>query len=183
MCGIDKAILLNTKTDDEFRIQLYNKHGDEYIPLEKYKKTNEKIAFKHKVCNKEFKTSPYVLLRGNCPVCNETRIESKIRRFLELNNILFEREYTFDDLKYKILLRFDYAITDANKNLKCLIEADGKQHYEPIEYFGGMEAYKKIVERDTLKNKYCIKNNIPLLRVPYYKIEDTESILKNFFKI
>ena len=48
-----------------------------------------------------------------------------------------------------------------------LIEFDGEQHFEPVEYFGGEEKFLIQKERDKRKNKYCEENNIPLLRIPY----------------
>ena len=37
-------------------------------------------------------------------------------------------------------------------SLNIAIEYQGKQHFEPVEFFGGEEGYKKTVERDILKN-------------------------------
>lgn len=48
-----------------------------------------------------------------------------------------------------------------------------KQHFEAIEYFGGEETFKKIVQRDEIKDKYCDDNNINLIRISYKeKIKD-----------
>ena len=45
---------------------------------------------------------------------------------------------------------------------KIAIECHGKQHFEPVEYFGGEIAYEEQVERDKRKKKLCIENNIEL---------------------
>ena len=51
--------------------------------------------------------------------------------------------------------------------LLYLIEYDGKQHFKPIEWFGGAENFKKQQRRDKIKDNYCQLHNIPLLRLPY----------------
>jgi hypothetical protein len=59
---------------------------------------------------------------------------------------------------------FDFYIPSKN----VLIEYDGRQHYEAIEYFGGEEELNWIKYKDAIKTKYCLDNNIPLLRLPYW---------------
>lgn len=43
------------------------------------------------------------------------------------------------------------------------IEYQGAQHYEPVEFFGGKEAFVKTVERDKRKKKICEENNCHLI--------------------
>jgi len=47
------------------------------------------------------------------------------------------------------------------------IEFNGKQHYEPITFFGGEEGLKKQIIRDKIKTQYCDKNNIKLFIIKY----------------
>jgi hypothetical protein len=49
--------------------------------------------------------------------------------------------------------------------LKIGIEYQGAQHYEPIEFFGGQEAFEKTVERDKRKKELCEKHNCILIYV------------------
>ena len=49
----------------------------------------------------------------------------------------------------------------------ALLEYDGQQHYESIEYFGGEEAFEKNQIRDEIKNNYCKEHNIKLVRLKY----------------
>jgi hypothetical protein len=58
-----------------------------------------------------------------------------------------------------------------------IVEFDGIQHYEPIDFFGGKESFIKQVRNDEIKNEYCLKNNIKLLRIPYWEFRNIESIL------
>jgi hypothetical protein len=80
----------------------------------------------------------------------------------------YKTQYSFDDCVYKNKLRFDFAVIDDQDNIKFLIENDGEQHFRPIELFGGQEGFEYNQKRDQIKNDYCKKNNITLLRFPYY---------------
>ncbi len=45
------------------------------------------------------------------------------------------------------------------------IEYQGAQHYEPIEFFGGQEAFERTVERDKRKKQLCEKHKCHLIYV------------------
>ncbi|MDA9247180.1 hypothetical protein N9P25_02540 [Flavobacteriaceae bacterium] len=49
--------------------------------------------------------------------------------------------------------------------LKIAIEYQGKQHDEPIEFFGGLEAFEKGIKRDKVKKKKCLENKVKLIEV------------------
>lgn len=124
-------------------------------------------------CGKEVNILSSSLLSGNTQSCGCQKIshgESVISKLLWDNSILFKAEYSFNDLisKKNKKLRFDFAIFDNYNNLKYLIEYDGQQHYFANEYFGGIQSFNDTKERDNMKNEYCFKNNIPLIRIPYY---------------
>ena len=96
--------------------------------------------------------------------------EQKIIDILNANNIFFKREVSFNDLKgiNNNLLRFDFAIY-RNNRLFCLLEIDGEQHFKFIKHFHKtIFGFKKSLEWDRKKNKYCLVHNIPLLRIPYW---------------
>jgi len=48
-------------------------------------------------------------------------------------------------------------------SLKLAIEYNGAQHYRPIEFFGGKEAFKANKKRDERKARACEKNGIALI--------------------
>lgn len=165
---------------NKFKEQLYM-INPEIEMLSLYEKTTEKIKLKHKTCNKIFYSYKKHLLEGkSCPYCNESKGERKIRLYLESKNIKYKREYKFNDCKSKHRLRFDFALFD-NNDLIALIEYDGIQHYSSKYNFGEkkIEKYNNIKKRDLIKDKYCKNNNITLIRIPYYKINDIEQILNN----
>lgn len=101
-----------------------------------------------------------------------------IKQFLDTNNIENQSEYTvFIGNKY---YRFDFYLPQYN----LFIEYDGKQHYEPVQYYGNniedaKNALRKTQEHDKIKDKYCKDNNINLLRIPYWENNNIETIISN----
>lgn len=64
-------------------------------------------------------------------------------------------------------LRFDFVLYPYSDKT-CLIEFDGPQHKEfKNNWKQTEEEYKQAIKRDKEKNEYCLKNNIPLYRIPY----------------
>lgn len=57
--------------------------------------------------------------------CIKSIGEELIASLLTKHNIIFEKEYSFNDLIYKNKLRFDFAIFNADGTLSHLIEYDG----------------------------------------------------------
>ncbi len=60
---------------------------------------------------------------------------------------------------------------------KLAIEYQGKQHFEPVDFFGGEEGYKRNQERDARKLKLCKKSGISLIYFNYDE-EVTEDLVK-----
>jgi very-short-patch-repair endonuclease len=100
--------------------------------------------------------------------------EKKIIKFLDKNNIKYNHQYKFDDCFYINKLIFDFYLP--NQNI-CL-EFDGKQHFEPIKIFGGVEAFEKLKLRDKIKNEYCIEKGIKMIRISYEDINIIDKILE-----
>jgi len=106
-----------------------------------------------------------------------------IQHFLESKGIIFKTQYSFDDLRSPStgwLLKFDFAIFYPNGNLAFLLEYDGEQHefgirFSPDERVNKIK-HEKIKQYDSLKNEYCIHNNIELLRISY---RDKEQMISN----
>ena len=107
--------------------------------------------------------------------------ESMITDYLEKHDVIFSRQYKFEDCRDKYALRFDFAIlSDDGKTVKHLLEYDGKQHYQPIEYFGGLDQFEILQKHDRMKTEYCRQHNIPLTRLPYtMSAEEIKDSIKN----
>ena len=73
-------------------------------------------------------------------------------------------------------LPFDFVIFDKG-GISMLIEFDGIQHHEPVERFGGEEAFEKVQKHDKIKTEFCEQSNIKLVRIPYWEIDNVGSIL------
>lgn len=114
----------------------------------------------------------------SCGCQTKSKGELIIKKILEDNKVKYKEEYTFDDLKGKNnhKLRFDFAIFE-NDKMKFLLEFDGRQHFEDVNSFPSADNTKKY---DKIKNEYCKKHNIKLVRIPYYDegIIDYDYIMK-----
>ena len=116
-----------------------------------------------------------------CAYCHKSVWENVIHKILLDFNIQFETEKEFEGLKDVRPLRFDFYLPTLNK----LIEYDGKHHFEPLNFNGISKAqaireFENVKRRDKLKDDYCIKHNIPLLRIPYYEFENSEQLIRDF---
>lgn len=117
------------------------------------------------------------LFGQRCPKCNRSMGEENIANFLNKNKIKYKTQKTFEDCvnpKTNCRLRFDFFIPIIN----LCIEYDGELHYKSVKYFGGNEALEKSQYLDEIKNEYCSKNNINLLRIAYFDFKQIENILK-----
>lgn len=127
------------------------------------------------ICSNMFIGCPSMLKSKGTVGCGRHEISSKesiIESYLKSSGVNYKAEYRFSDCKDQYSLPFDFALLSSNGNVRYLIEYDGKQHYQIIDYFGGEEAFKLRKYHDQIKNDYCKKNNIPLLRLPYYLNDD-----------
>lgn len=119
-------------------------------------------------CNQLHCVDANTLSRGHslsCGCLKMSKGEYDIEQFLIAKNIKFIRQYSFLDLKpNNYPLKFDFAIF--NPSIK-LIEYQGKQHYQPVDFYGGQDNYKKQQERDLMKKQYCESHNIPLYEISY----------------
>jgi hypothetical protein len=143
-----------------------NLHNNKYD----YSKVNYKNALT-KVCiicpeHGEFWQKPSAHMQGQgCPICNESVLEREIATFL--NNEEIEYEYRYHS-KWLGNLELDFYLPKFNIAIEC----QGLQHFEPIEYFGGIDKFVKQVENDNIKFEMCCKENIELLYFSNLKKEN-----------
>ena len=117
-----------------------------------------------------------------CSSCQLMSIgEKEIESILLELNLEYKQQVIFDDCYHIKPLRFDFGVYN-DDNLLFLIEYQGKQHYEPVDFFGGEDSFEQQCIRDKIKVEYCNKNNIPLYAISYN--ENTRdkliSILKEY---
>lgn len=147
-----------------------------------YTKSREKVEV---ICNKHgsFWISPNKLLQGRgCPCCKNSKGENTVRLWLLDNNIEFERQKSFEDLRYKQPLFYDFYLPKYN----LCIEYDGEQHFKPVNFRKAYKDTKLLLQkleenkiRDELKNEYCKSHDINLLRISYK--DDITKILNDYF--
>lgn len=121
-------------------------------------------------CGNKIQVSSHELISGHTTSCGcrkRSNGEEKIENILIELKVNYATEYKIQDCKYKKVLPFDFAIFDKNNNLLCLIEYQGEQHFKSIDFWGGEERFLKQKERDEIKQKYCIQNNIKLIIISY----------------
>lgn len=68
-----------------------------------------------------------------------------------------------------------YDVFIISKN--TAIEYQGKQHFVPVEFFGGEEHYNKQVERDKKKKMLSNRNGVNLVYINYNETI-TEELIK-----
>ena len=146
----DKIIYINARSKV---IITCKKHGD-----------FEQIANKH-------------LSGQGCPICNSSKGEREVLKYLNKNNIKYESQFKFKNCKDKLPLPFDFYLPIYN----LCIEYDGKQHFEKNDFFGE-NSFIGTQKHDKLKNNYCLKNNINLLRISSISFNDIEQILDEEIK-
>ena len=101
--------------------------------------------------------------------CIRSKGEMQIKQLLQENNIDFKQEFSFEDLKDILPLRFDFAIFK-NGLLVGLIEFQGEQHFQSSNGFYSED----LVRHDQMKKEYCQKYNIPLVEIKYKKNYDVK---------
>lgn len=164
-CRMKEHNLKQRKTHDTFVNEVKAKYGEDYTVIGKYINSKNKVLVKHK-CGKEWEIKPHHLLyRDMCPRCKTSIGEKHISKYLTERGIVFEEQRTFDDLKYKRNLSYDFYLPE----LGILIEYQGAQHYMPIDSFGGVESFEQQKIKDDIKRNYAKDNNYTLIEVKYTK--------------
>lgn len=163
------------KTTEEYIKELATINKD-VVVLGEYVNAKTQIAHKCLVCDWEWDVTPEGLLCGHgCPQCSKrskSNGEKNVANWLDKNKIAYKKQKTFADCKSECVLRFDFYLPDYN----ILIEYNGKQHYEPVDYFGGEKSFETQILRDNIKKDYCKDNGILLFEIPYYSDLDEELI-------
>lgn len=176
--GCSKCAGFNLSLDE--KIEKANKIHNfkyDYSLLPKEFKTMSKVNI---ICKKHgiFKQcwNNHIHGKDNCPSCKSSKGENEIKKYLENNNIKYIPQKSFNDCvndKTGRKLVFDFYLPKQN----ICIEYDGKQHYFPIKFFGGVKEFNDITYKDNIKNEFCKNNNIKLIRISYKDKNNVEKLL------
>ena len=139
------------------------------------------LTWKCEVCNNMWDASVNAILNNGtgCPVCkNKTEkiVKDIIVKNLQFDKFIHQKRFQFNNRNYYV----DFYLENEDK--KFVIEYNGKQHYEPIEYWGGERSFKKQQKRDEELREYCKNKNITLIEI-HYKENDILSFLKERYEI
>lgn len=184
ICGRRKANRSEMKSHEQFvkEISVVNPNIEiigEYIGAHK------KIKCKCKIDGTIWYGYPSNLLNrsAGCPTCNTSRGENKMIKTLEKIGIIYIRQHSFSDCVYISKLKFDAF--DIINNIA--FEYNGEQHYYPVDFAGkgsdwALEQFELTRKRDVAKINYCNKNNIPMIIIPYWEIDNMENYILNKLK-
>lgn len=164
-------------------------HGDKYD----YSRvictgSKDKVEIYCKKHNYTFLQQAGSHLQGcRCPKCNRSsHLEDDVRYLLNINNIIFEEQKTWDWLIYNSNQHVDFYLPKYN----IVIECQGIQHFESVKFFGGEQNFNETVLRDKNKLNLCTENGIKILyysnlgdNYPYEVITSPEDLINEINKI
>ena len=114
---------------------------------------------------------------GHNPCCAKiSKGEAVIKNILDHEKIEYQHGKSFKDCRSKSILPFDFYLKSQN----LLIEYDGRQHDEFVEYFHrDMNGFEEQKKRDRIKNKFAVSKQIRLLRIniPHTKKKEIKSLI------
>ena len=136
------------------------------------------ICEKHGIFYK--KMSAHISEHKGCPKCHTSKGEHYITSYLTKINEQFITDKTFPTCINIVKLRFDFYFPERN----LILEFDGIQHFQPVERFGGKEAFEYLKKCDKIKNEWCKLNNIKLIRISYKDLRSgkIKEILDSIFQ-
>ena len=152
-------------TTEDFIKEAKKIHGNKYDYSEvEYKNRRKKIKIichrknKNGVEHGSFFQTPGSHLNGcGCPHCRNSRLENKVFNLLTKNNIVFEKEKTYDWLINNGHMYLDFYLPYYNAAIEC----QGVQHYVNIK-IRGIDRYEEINNNDLLKRELCYKHGVKI---------------------
>lgn len=187
-CNKCQKVIGSLKQADtiESVIEFVKNNSSSKLLSDKYENAHQKLLFECECGNNfittmnSFKTKH----KRQCNECTSSKGEKEIARYLKQNYISFIPEFKFIDCKNYRQLPFDFAIFDVYSNLSYLIEYQGPHHYKPTRFNGisleiAKENFLRTIKNDKIKNDYCLKNNIKLIKIPYGDFKNINAILDN----
>lgn len=143
-------------------------HGDlyDYSKVD-YKGTDIPVVI---ICKNhgEFIQKPHNHICGcGCQSCPTAKLKSQTLLYDKLKNTFQDEiilcEINNNTVPWLELQRFDIYFPQYN----IAVEYNGKQHYEPVKFFGGGEFFKLQQKRDELKRSKCKENSCHLFELRY----------------
>ena len=138
--------------------KISGKDGSDFTWPEHLEKT-------YKEKEREFKN--LFRMESNLPQIGEKWVsETLVKNYV--NKLLLEyKKQCFFHYRPRYLKGKELDIYFELDGKKIGIEYQGKQHFEPVKFFGGIEAFKSLKKRDLQKKIICKKENIILIYFTY----------------
>ncbi|MGG4434425.1 hypothetical protein AAXE64_07685 [Priestia megaterium] len=151
----------------------------EYTLLSKYKSISDYVKVRHEKCGREWEVTPanFIWNCRRCPNCNLSKGMLKVEEYIGTLKKKYALEKRFENCKDNRPLPFDMLLDNS-----ILIEYDGEHHFHKIDFSGkgvndASDRHKNTKKHDQIKNTYCIKSDIPLIRIPYWELDNIDCIL------
>lgn len=111
--------------------------------------------------------------KSGCPICSIKLNVSETKMLEFIKEVLkkYEIRYRY---KPKWLKRMELDVYVPK--LKLGFEYQGIQHFQPVDFFGGIQTFISQVKRDQLKRKICFEKGITLIEVYYNEVLTKELI-------
>lgn len=97
---------------------------------------------------------------------SEEQVFTIVKKLYKEFNVIYQHRPFFLRSSMGGQMSYDVFISGLN----IAVEYQGKQHFEPVEYFGGESAFQRTVERDKEKLELSIKNNVKILYINYWEV-------------
>ena len=173
-CMKEKISIKNRSTVEHFmKRATKNSSHLEVISPDKYKNAKTKMEVRCRVHHNTFWSFADNIAIGNaaCPICSMSNGEHAVAMYLDTKGYDYITQYIPEDGELG-KRRFDFFIPSMN----TIIEYDGAQHFIPVKHWGGEEELKEIIKNDNIKNDYCKRKGIKMIRIPYTE-KDINSFL------
>lgn len=178
----------NFRTQDEFIKNCKKVHGDKYdYSNVNYRHSQEKVELVCPIHGSFFARPSDILSGTGCPACQESRLETITRNFLDSNHIDYCPQKHFDWLVYEGPQRIDFYLPQHKIGIEC----QGEQHFFPVSFSDEQDkydAFRETQKRDQNKYILCKEHDIKLLyftkvskklfhTVPYHCITEFNELL------
>lgn len=164
--GSSKTQIDDISTIDN-KIKKIHRNNYTYILLENMKSADH-LEIKCNMCNNIFHMRLGHFIAGSgCKCVSKSKGELLVENILINNNIKYYYDFSFSDCVDIRKLRFDFYLVGR----KTIIEVDGVQHIKPTSFsktFICENDHIRLedqIKKDKIKDEYCRKNNIRLIRL------------------
>lgn len=171
----------------KFVKDFHKKHGHEHydVMAEDYVNNDTPIRIRCKIHNYDFMTSPDNILRGGggCPYCTASEGEATILGWLDNHKEEYTWHYALPNEDSTLPLQYieaDFYLPDVGRQ-PMVIEYHGEQHYKYVPHFykgKRVRSFEVQKQRDRYLRKYCSEHHIRLLEIPYWDLNNIDTILQ-----